>query len=241
MSGALRPNRVQKAVCRDAVADALGHAAADAVMQETGIWRLLDMLPAGPRDLEALTEELQPFVDLYRAVRSRTDQETALRVARRAIVESGVTSHAHDAVTQRQASGGRPAMHQPIEPEPLDVGGKGLNLTSPPPPGFQATQEELTQHFDVAMSFFSCQGHLLAYTPDYVRFHITGCNWVRAMQAAGAPELIPFFCETDERFMDHHPTHRLIRPTAIGLGDDHCDFQYVPRSAGDTTRQGGSS
>jgi hypothetical protein len=130
-------------------------------------------------------------------------------------------------------------MHQPIEPEPADAGGKGLQLTSPPPPGFQATQEELTRQFDVAMSFFSCQGHLLAYTPEYVRFHITGCNWVRAMQAAGAPELIPFFCETDERFMDHHPTHRLVRPTAIGLGDDHCDFEYVPRSAGKTTRQGG--
>jgi hypothetical protein len=239
MIGALRPNRVQKAICREAVAEVLGDAVADAVLRETGIAGLLDMLPAGPRDLEALTEELQPFVDLYRTVRARADQETALRVARRAIVESGVTSHAHDAVTQRQASGGRPAMHQPIEPEPADVGGKGLKLTSPPPPGFQATQEELTRQFDVAMSFFSCQGHLLAYTPEYVRFHITGCNWVRAMQAAGAPELIPFFCETDERFMDHHPTHRLVRPTAIGLGDDHCDFEYVPRSAGKTTRQGG--
>jgi hypothetical protein len=239
MGGAVRPNRVQKAVCREAITEVLGDTVADAVLRETGIAGLLDMLPAGPRDLEALTEELQPFVDLYRAVLARADRETALRVARRAIVESGVTSHAHDAVAQRQSSGGRPAMHQPIEPEPADAGGKGLQLTSPPPPGFQATQEELTRQFDVAMSFFSCQGHLLAYTPEYVRFHITGCNWVRAMQAAGAPELIPFFCETDERFMDHHPTHRLVRPTAIGLGDDHCDFEYVPRSAGKTTRQGG--
>ncbi len=224
----MRPNRVQKAVCREAVAEVLGRDAAEIVLHEAGIAGLSDVLPAGPRDLAALSVELQPFVDLYRALLARTDRETALRVSRRAIVESGVTSHAHDAVAQRQA--GREAQ------EPA-AAGKGLNLTSPPPPGFRATQEELTQQFDVAMSFFSCQGQLLAYTPDYVRFHITGCNWVRAMQGAGAPELIPFFCETDERFMDHHPTHRLERPTAIGLGDDHCDFTYVPRSAAKTPHQ----
>ncbi len=239
MGGTLRPNRVQKAVCREAVAGALGEQAAEAVLRETGIAGLPDMLPAGPRDLAALSEELQPFVDLYRAVLARTDRETALRVARRAIVESGVTSHAYDAVAQRQAAGGRPAMHQPIEPEEPAAKGKGLNLTSPPPPGFQAGPEEVAQQFDVAMSYFSCQGKMLVYTPEYVRFHITGCNWVRAMQGAGAPELIPFFCETDERFMDHHPTHRLERPTAIGLGDDHCDFQYVPRSTAKTPHQGG--
>lgn len=239
MTGALRPNRVQKTVCREAVAEALGDAAADEVLRETGIVNLLDMLPAGPRDLEVLREELQPFVDLYRVLLARTDRETALRVTRRAIIESGVTSHAHDAVTQGRASGGRPAMHQPMAPEPPS--GKGLKLTSPPPVGFQASAEDLARQFEVAMSYFSCTGTLLAYTPEYVRFHITGCNWVRAMQAAGAPELIPFFCETDERFMDHHPTHRLVRPTAIGLGDEHCDFHYVPRSAATTTRQGGSS
>jgi hypothetical protein len=50
------------------------------------------------------------------------------------------------------------------------------------------------------------------------------------MQASGAPELIAFFCETDERFMDGHPTHQLIRPTAIGVGDDQCDFQFVRSS-----------
>ena len=221
MTGALRPNRVQKAVCREAVAEALGAPAADAVLRETGIVKLVDMVPAGPRDLDALTAELQPFVDLYRAMLKRTDRDTTLRVVRRAIIQSGVNSHAHDVVAQPEAPGG-----------------KGLMLTSPPPPGFRATKEELAEQFDVAMSFFSCQGHLLAYTPEYVRFHITGCNWVRAMQAAGAPELIPFFCETDERFMDHHPTHRLVRPTAIGLGDDHCDFEYVPRSAATTPHRG---
>jgi L-2-amino-thiazoline-4-carboxylic acid hydrolase len=47
------------------------------------------------------------------------------------------------------------------------------------------------------------------------------------MHAEGTPELIVFFCETDERFMDGHPTHRLERPTAIGLGDACCDFQFV--------------
>ena len=77
------------------------------------------------------------------------------------------------------------------------------------------------------MQFFSCRGRLFEYTPEHVRFHIIGCNWVNAMEEAGTPELIPFFCEADERFMDDHPTHRLVRPTAIGLGDTHCDFRFV--------------
>ncbi|MCL6554666.1 MAG: L-2-amino-thiazoline-4-carboxylic acid hydrolase, partial [Firmicutes bacterium] len=113
-----------------------------------------------------------------------------------------------------------------------------LNVTSPPPAGFTASPEALERRFATAMQFFSCEGQLLAYTPAEVRFHITSCNWVRAMERAGAPELIPFFCETDERFMDGHPTHRLVRPTAIGLGDDHCDFQFVP-NARSTTASGG--
>lgn len=222
----MRANRVQKAVCRRAVADALGEAAAEAVMRETGIDSLPERLPVGARDLDTLGRELRPFVDLYRAVLARSDRETALRVARHAIVESGRVSHAGDASAQREVVTAGDA-------------GAGLNLTSPPPQGFQASPEELEKQFEEGMSYFSCRGRLLAYTPDYVRFHITDCNWVRAMQRAGAPELIPFFCETDERFMDGHPTHRLIRPTAIGLGDDHCDFQYVPRSAEATPRREG--
>jgi hypothetical protein len=223
MSARGRPNRVQGSVCRRAVADALGDTVAEVVMRETGIERLPERLPAGPRDLDTLGRELQPFVDLYRAVLTRSDRDTALRVARHAILESGRVSHAGDASAQRgEITAGDDA---------------GLNLTSPPPPGFQASPEALERQFEVGMSYFSCQGRLLAYTPDYVRFHITDCNWVRAMQRAGAPELIPFFCETDERFMDGHPTHRLDRPTAIGLGDDHCDFQYVPRSAEATPRR----
>lgn len=216
-----RPNRVQAAVCRRAVADALGEATAEAVMRETGIDALPKRLPVGARDLDALGRELRPFVDLYRAVLARSDRETALRVARHAIVESGRVSHAGDASAQREV----------VTAGAATDAGAGLNLTSPPPPGFHASPEEMERQFDVAMSYFSCRGKLLAYTPDYVRFHITDCNWVRAMERAGVPELIPFFCETDERFMDGHPTHRLDRPTAIGLGDDHCDFRYVPRSA----------
>jgi hypothetical protein len=217
----LRPNRVQKTVCRQAVAQALGDEAAEIVLRDTGIDSLPDALPAAPRDLDALARELQPFVELYRAVLARSDRETALRVSRQAIVGSGLTSHAGDAAAQKQAA--------PTE-------GRGLNLTSPPPPGFRATAEDLRREFDVALRFFSCDGRLLAYTPEFVNFHVTGCNWVRAMQRAGAPELTPFFCETDERFMDGHPTHRLERPTAIGLGDSHCDFRFVPRARGAGTK-----
>ncbi len=213
MSGVTRPNRVQKQACRQAVAEILGDAEAEAILSEARIADLPDVLPSGPRDLDSLLNELQPFVDLYRAVLRRADQKVALAVARQAIVRSGLESHSHDAASQ------------PGETQ-------GLNLTSPPPPGFHADPGELQRRFDVAMSFFSCDGKLLAYTPDYVRFHVTGCNWCRAMERADAPELIPFFCETDERFMDHHPTHRLVRPTAIGLGDTHCDFVFVPRATG---------
>jgi hypothetical protein len=131
-----------------------------------------------------------------------------------------MSSHAAATVAQEQAVG---AQEQPAD-EPL-------NLTSPPPPGFRGSPEEIQRGFDLAMRFFSCEGRLLSFSPDEVRFHVTGCNWVRAMERAGAPELIPFFCETDERFMDHHPTHRLVRPTAIGLGHTHCDFQFLPIGA----------
>ncbi|MDQ7828869.1 MAG: L-2-amino-thiazoline-4-carboxylic acid hydrolase [Armatimonadota bacterium] len=221
-----RPHRVQKAVCRRAVAAALGEEAAAAILRETGIAALPEDLPAGPRDLAALRRELQPFVDLYRAVLARSDRETALRVARDAIVGSGLRSHAEAAAAQRRAMASTPAgADWWTDAAP----GPPLNLTSPPPPGFRAPQDVLARQFDRAMEHFSCRGELLTYTPEVVRFRITACNWVRAMQEAGTPELIPFFCETDERFMDDHPTHRLERPTAIGLGDDHCDFRFVPR------------
>lgn len=237
MGGGMRPNRVQKQVCRHAVAGALGEVEAEAVLRQTGIADLPDLLPAGPRDLDTLLKELQPFVDLYRAVLARVDREVALAVARRAIVDSGLQSHAHDAEAQQQVAASQQIAGQ--APAAVPGGGQGLNLTSPPPPGFRASPEALRREFDVAMSFFSCEGDLLAYTPDYVRFHITGCNWCRAMERAGAPELIPFFCETDERFMDQHPTHRLDRPTAIGLGDTHCDFVYVPRGMGKNAHREG--
>jgi hypothetical protein len=225
MTGGVRPHRVQKAACRRAVVHALGEAEADAVLQEAGVTGLPDELPAAPRDLDALGAELQPFVNLYHAVRARSGREVALVVARRAIVESGTVSHARAADTQREAAGGGrgAAAGEPDGPGPL-------NVTSPPPPGFAASPEVLQRGFESAMQFFSCEGRLLAYTPEDVRFHITACNWVRAMERAGVPELIPFFCETDERFMDGHSTHRLVRPTAIGLGDAYCDFQFIPKT-----------
>jgi L-2-amino-thiazoline-4-carboxylic acid hydrolase-like protein len=219
MSGAMRPNRVQPEICRASVAAELGPDVAVAVMRETGIADLPELLPSGPRDLEALQAELQPFVDLYRAVLARAGRDVALVVARRAIVDSGIASHAASTETQERAVAVPDAPRDTNEP---------LNLTSPPPPGFRAEPDQIQKGFDLAMRFFSCEGRLLSYAPDEVRFHVTGCNWVRAMQRSDAPELIPFFCETDERFMDHHPTHRLVRPTAIGLGDTHCDFQFLP-------------
>jgi hypothetical protein len=188
-------------------------------MRAAGVANLPESLPAGPRDLAALTAELHPFVVVYRVLLQQCERECALAIMRVAIIDSGRTSHsaAQEAQTSLTISPDQP-----------------LVLTSPPPPNFQALPENLQSGFDLAMQFFSCEGQLLSYTPDLVRFTITDCNWCRAMQQSGAPELIPFFCETDERFMDGHPTHQLIRPTAIGVGDDQCDFQFVRRSTYDT-------
>ena len=215
MGTARRPNRVQPRVCRQAVAEALGDAAAAAILQHTAITDLPEWVAVGPRDLQALSVELDPFVRLYRFLLQRTDRATALAIVRRAIVDSGTVSHAYDAVT------------------PRGTAEDGLNLTSPPPAGFQASPDALERGFSTAMRQFSCEGRLLMYTPEVVRFHVTGCNWCRAMEQAGTPELIDFFCETDERFMDHHPTHRLELPVTIGRGHSHCDFRFVRRDIRD--------
>jgi hypothetical protein len=197
------------------VSATLGEATANNILVESGVDDLPDELPSGPRDLEALARELQPFVDLYRVLLKHTDREMALQIMRRAIIESGAVSHASDAT--------------PSQPPPAGGGDvRPLNLTSPPPEGFVMSDGDMQESFKLAMAYFSCEGELLAYSPERVRFRVTSCNWCKAMQNAGAPELIAFICETDERFMDNHPTHRLRRPTAIGLGDDFCDFQFVP-------------
>ncbi len=223
MGATRRPNRVQPRVCRQAVAEALGDDTAAAILQQAAIADLSEWAAVGPRDLQALSAELDPFVRLYRLLLQRTDRATALAIVRRAIVESGAVGHAHDAVAQRGAAE------------------EGLNLTSPPHAGFQASPDELERAFTTAMRQFSCEGRLLAYTPDVVRFHVTDCNWCRAMEQAGAPELIEFFCETDERFMDYHPTHRLELAGTIGRGHPHCDFHFVRRAARDTRDSGGAS
>lgn len=212
----MRLNRVQPAVCRRVLSEALGEADAEAILQRTGIAPLPALLPSRPRDLAALSMELQPFVDLYRALQQVRPQAVALQIIRTCIIESGLVSHAAD-------------QDEPGEAQPKDEGDGPLNVTSPPPVGFTATPQELQRGFDVAMQYFSCDGVLFEYSPQRVHFHITGCNWCKAMQNAGAPELISFICETDVRFMDHHPTHRLKRDTAIGLGHSHCDFLFVPK------------
>lgn len=210
----MRPNRCQPSACRAAIADALGPAIADEVITASGVAALPSALPGGPRDLAALTDELRPFVALHRELLLRCDHAAALAITRRAIIDSGMVSHGAAQESQQDAA-----------PAP----GEPLVLTSPPPAGFRVPLAALQPGFEAAMRSFSCQGELLSYTDELVRFTITSCNWCRAMEDLGAPELITFFCETDERFMDHHPTHTLIRPTAIGLGHARCDFQFVRR------------
>jgi L-2-amino-thiazoline-4-carboxylic acid hydrolase len=204
-------NRFHAGVCQRVLAAELGAAAAARICTEAGVADLPTVLPAGPRDFDALARELQPFVDLYRSLLGHTSREAALALIRACIIDSGSVSHSAEASASEAAH----------TPQPL-------TLTSPPPAGFSMPDDEMQAGFDLAMRFFSCEGELLNYTPEHVRFHVTQCNWCEAMRAAQAPELIPFFCETDERFMDAHPTHRLVRPTAIGLGHTHCDFQFVP-------------
>ncbi len=209
----MRPHRCQPAACQAAISTVLGIVVAEQIMLDTGIATLPAELPNGPRDKAQLAAELQPFATLYRQLLHHTERETALAIMRRAIIDSGSVSHANSAA------------NQPLELQ----AGEPLVLTSPPPPGFHASEQELIAGFNLAMDFFSCEGELLNYTPDLLRFTITDCNWCHAMHSEGTPELIPFFCETDERFMDGHPTHQLVRPTAIGLGNTCCDFQFVRR------------
>jgi L-2-amino-thiazoline-4-carboxylic acid hydrolase len=172
-----------------------------------------NVITAGPRDLDQLQAELAPFVALYRSLLRHVDREAALAIMRRAIIESGMVSHSDDAV-------------QPAQPQ---SGPQPLTLTSPPPQGASFTPAELAEGFALAMASFSCEGELLAYDHEFVRFTITNCNWCRALERLDAPELITYVCETDEHFMDGHPTHRLYRPTALGRGDTCCDFQFVRR------------
>lgn len=215
---AMRLNRVQPAVCRRVLTEALGETEAEAILRRTGVALLPALLPSRPRDLPALSLELQPFVDLYRALQRVRPQDVALQLIRMCIIESGLASHAADQDEGTQA-----------QDNATDESESPLNVTSPPPIGFTATPQALQRGFDVAMQYFSCDGVLFEYSPQRVHFHITGCNWCKAMQNADAPELISFICETDERFMDNHPTHRLRRDTAIGLGHSHCDFLFVPK------------
>ncbi len=209
----MRPNRYQSTVCRHILSAELGAARAEALLLETGADVPPALLPSSPRDLDALSAELQPFVDVYRALQRLLPQDRALALIRECVIESGKVSHSAEATAPDSAQQNAPP----------------LNLTSPPEPGFALPADELERRFQTAMRFFSCEGELDHYTPQSVRFFVTQCNWCEAMKRAGTPELIPIFCETDERFMDDHPTHRLVRPTAIGLGDSRCDFKFVPR------------
>jgi hypothetical protein len=212
----MRPNRFQLEVCHRILSTALGAARADAIVRASGTANVPVRLPAAPRDLAALARELQPFVDVYRASLAHVSREEALALARACIIESGAVSHSADAAA---------------ESVPVDAVAQPLNLTSPPPPGFNMPNHDLQRGFDLAMAHFSCAGELLEYTPERVSFNVTQCNWCEALRHAQAPELIPYFCETDERFMDAHPTHKLVRTSAIGLGGTQCDFRFVKRDA----------
>ena len=223
----MRPNRVQPKVCLQVLQDALGEQLASDILRESGVDQLPTLLPSTPRDLDALARELQPFVNLYRCLQQYTDQENALRLIRVCIIQSGLVSHSADQ-ERLEIGDSRLIAESPNSNLQSHNLQSPLNLTSPPPAGFAMSDEDLQAGFALAMAHFSCEGRLIEYTPQLVQFHITGCNWCAAMRNAGAPELISFICETDERFMDNHPTHRLRRPTAIGLGDSHCDFQFVP-------------
>ena len=112
----MRLNRVQPAACRAAITERLGAAIAEQVLAATGIANLPAILPSGPRDFAALAAELQPFVHLYRELEQRAGRTTALEIARRAIIDSGLASH-----TAEETSGGQ---------QPQPGAGQPLTLTS---------------------------------------------------------------------------------------------------------------
>jgi hypothetical protein len=235
----LRPNRVQPPIVRAVLEDALGPAAADEILEALDFGSVPTLRPAGPRDIASLRDELRPFSKLYRALSGRVGAASALAHARAAIVRSGLEAHAamreaqEAELTESPRGEGAPRIGRPDggpdpgpdsehEPPPL-------NVVSPPSPSFHMAPGELQSSFGRAMAYFACDGRLFRYDADEVRFHITRCGWCRAMELEGTPELIEFFCETDERFMDEHPTHRLTLNGTIGRGAAVCDFRFSRR------------
>ena len=122
----LRTNRFQAGVCRRVLAAELGDAAAARICAEAGVADVAALLPAGPRDFAALAAELQPFVDLYRALLKHAERETALSLIRTCIIDSGSVSHSAEATTEAAPDA------QP------------LTLTSPPPAGFSMPAGEMS-------------------------------------------------------------------------------------------------
>jgi hypothetical protein len=217
----LRPHRVQRRVVQAVLSERWSPDEVADILDRSGIAALPEEIPAGPRDLDALMQELEPFVRLYRILQERLDTAGALALVRLAIVRSGLVSHASEPAAHAvtiEAGAGRSTEVRP------------LNLVTPPPPGFAMTQEALDRGFAAAMAHFSCEGRLLVYAPDEVRFSITMCHWCTVMERLAAPELIEFFCETDERFMDGHPTHELRLATTIGRGGQTCEFRFARRT-----------
>lgn len=206
----MRPHRIQRRIAAAEVAAVLGPEASAAALAESGIDRLPDELPSGPRPLAALQAELAPAVRLYEALLRRLPRESALAVLRRVIIRSGLVAHGDEAA--RQAA------------DPHDI-----SLTSPPPGPVTLSQAELQAAFAAQLAFFSCEGELHVYSPEELAFTITRCNWCTALANLGAPELTPFFCETDQLSMEGHPTHDFTRPHTIQAGDGYCDFRFKKR------------
>ena len=129
----MRPNRVQPQVCLQVLLSRLGEATARAILHESGLTQLPNLLPSAPRDLDALAHELQPFVNLYRSLQRHTSPETALTLIQACIIESGLVSHSSD--QERLEIRDSREAEQSLIPNPQPP----LNLTSPPPAGFAMT------------------------------------------------------------------------------------------------------
>ncbi|MBM3451021.1 MAG: hypothetical protein FJX78_08620 [Armatimonadetes bacterium] len=230
----LRPNRFQSHLVASILANALGPDVAEQVLAGAGAADLPALSPSAPRDLDALAGELRPFSSLYRALEERLPKAEALALVRLAILRS--SSAAHLAMAEAQIAAADEIAAPARGPSDAAFDEPPLNVVSPPAPSFQMPLEKQAAPFDRAMAYSACRGTLFRYDSEEVRFHVTDCHWCRAMEREGTPELIEFFCETDARFMDDHPTHRLRLSSTIGRGGAVCDFRFVRRDGAQEER-----
>ena len=184
-----------------ALARQIGKVEAARLLAETSV-RYAALLQTAPRQSPAALrrqqdEKMLPLLALYQALRGCYSQEKALALAE---------------IAQRDASW---VEMQPIKlirlfPGlfPLFKWGNKLIIKSDYPP----------QRWTLEWRDSS---------PDIIAFDVQRCFLLETLQAQGAPELTPIFCQVDDWMMENlPPSIRWERTQTLGRGGAVCDFRW---------------